>query len=72
MLKPGTLSCTEADLYAAKCSVVHSFTPDSDLTKAGKARVIGYAFGSANVDKLDQAAVFAGQSDQVNVHVRTP
>lgn len=71
MLKSGTLSCTESDLYAARCAVVHSFTPDSDLSKAGKARVIGYAFGSANVETLDHATTFAGRQDQVNVHVRT-
>jgi hypothetical protein len=69
MLNGRTLNCSARDLYAARCAVVHTFTPTSDLSKNGKARVIGYAFGPAEVEKLDQAGVLLGRTGQVNVHV---
>jgi hypothetical protein len=46
MLKGRSLPCTARELYAARCAVVHTFTPNSNLSKTGKARVIGYAFGN--------------------------
>ena len=70
MLRSYPLPCTARDLYAARCAVVHTFTPESDLSRKGKARVIGYGFGSAAVTELDKASAFANQSGQVNVHVR--
>jgi Bacteriocin-protection, YdeI or OmpD-Associated len=44
MLKGTSLPCTARELYAARCAVVHTFTPDSNLSKSGKARV--HAFHS--------------------------
>jgi hypothetical protein len=70
MLKSGSLKCTATDLFAARCAVVHTFTPESDLSKGGKARVMGYAFGAAELDKLDKASDMAAQGRQVNVHAR--
>lgn len=70
MLKSSSLKCTAIDLFAARCAVVHTFTPESDLSKRGKARVMGYAFGAAELDKLNKASDIAGQSRQVNVHAR--
>jgi hypothetical protein len=70
MLKGTSLPCTARELYAARCAVVHTFTPDSNLSKSGKARVIGYAYGKADVKKLDAATVLTGrQTGQVNVHI---
>lgn len=61
----------ERELYAARCAVVHTFTPESTLSKRGKARVIGYAYGEADVKKLDAATVLLGrQAGQVNVHIK--
>jgi hypothetical protein len=70
MLKGKSLPCTARELYAARCAVVHTFTPDSDLSKAGKARVVAYAYGKADVMKLDAATILADrQAGQVNVHM---
>ena len=67
MLKGKPLPCTARELYAARCAVVHTFTPDSDLSKAGKARVVAYAYGKAEVMKLHAATILAGrQAGQVN------
>ena len=65
------MSCTAKELYAARCAVVHTFTPDSNISKAGTARVIGYAYGNAELKKLDEATARSGrQLLQVNVHLR--
>jgi hypothetical protein len=54
MLQGTPLPCTGRELQAARCAVVHTFTPDSNLSKGGKARVIGYAYGKAGVKKLER------------------
>jgi hypothetical protein len=43
------------DLYAARCGVLHTLTPDSDLSKAGKATIVSYAWGNANLESLRSA-----------------
>jgi hypothetical protein len=40
------------DLYAARCGVLHSLTSKSNLTNAGAAREIAYAWGDANAATL--------------------
>jgi hypothetical protein len=46
MLLPNSkLKCSSIDLYAARCSMVHSSTAESDLSKTGKAKEIYYAHG---------------------------
>lgn len=71
VLSSGSLPCTAKELYAARCGVVHTFTPDSDISRAGNARIIAYAHGDADVKKLDEATALMGrQGIQVNVHLR--
>ena len=41
------------DLYAARCAVLHTMTPDSDLSASGRARMIAYAWGTAKTEFLD-------------------
>lgn len=56
LLPQTTWKCTSIDLYGARCAVVHTFTPDSDLSKAGKAKVIYYAHSGADVSKLEEVS----------------
>jgi hypothetical protein len=71
MVKGKSLPCTGRELYAARCAVVHTYTPDSNLSKAGKARVIGYALGKADLKKLNKATVLLRrEAGQVNVHMQ--
>jgi hypothetical protein len=49
-----TWKCTAVDLYGARCAVVHTFTPDSDLSKRGAAKVIYYAHSGADIAKLEE------------------
>ena len=52
ILQKAEYEVTAIDLYAARCGVLHAFSPNSDLFKNGKARRIAYSWGTANVDKL--------------------
>src|SRR6185295_5604635 len=40
LLSTGALSCTALDLYAARCGLLHTFTPNSKLSSDKKARRI--------------------------------
>jgi hypothetical protein len=70
MLPTALLNCDAIDLYAARCGVVHAFTLESDLSRADDARVVGHAFGAAELQKLNQATDILGRTQQVNVSVR--
>jgi len=71
MLPAKPLPATAADLYAARCAVLHTFTADSDMSKKGTARRIAYATGQAIAKEL-QARLDSdsmGRSDLVVVHI---
>jgi hypothetical protein len=44
--------CNPIDLYAARCSFVHSYTAQSKLSREGKAKEIGYAWGPERAREL--------------------
>ena len=70
LLKAKPLKCTSLDLYAARCGLVHTFTPDSQLSTLGKARVICYAWGTARVEDMQHTIDIKNKSDElVAVHV---
>lgn len=54
LLQAKPLACTAIDLYAARCGMVHIFTPDSELSVQGRARRICYAWGSARVENVQR------------------
>ena len=48
-LLPNTsLDCKAKDLYAARCSLVHSYRADPESSRKRKAKMIFYSWGSAN------------------------
>lgn len=49
--KSPTLTAT--DLYSARCAVLHTLASESDLSRAGTAKRIVYAWGNAEVGLLD-------------------
>jgi hypothetical protein len=54
-LLPGThLKCTSIDLYGARCGLVHTSSPESDLSKTGKASKIAYAWSPATSSDLEK------------------
>lgn len=50
---PG-LELNEVDLWAARCSVLHTFTSESDLSKAGTARELQYYTGDKSAPHIQQ------------------
>ena len=61
-----TLGCTALDLYAARCGVLHTGTPESRLYRTGRARQIVYAAEGnaadlqAFVKMLNDTSAFCG------------
>ena len=70
LLKAKPLACTAVDLYAARCGLLHTFTPDSKLSSEGEARRICYAWGTATAEDLQRATASMNATDRyVAVHV---
>jgi hypothetical protein len=69
-LLPATpLKCTALELYAARCGVVHTFSPDADLTRQGKARKIVYAMRPSQVGTLAETITLVGMKNYVAVQL---
>ncbi len=70
LLKAKPLRCTSLDLYAARCGLLHTFTPDSQLSSSGQAHVIYYAWGTAKAEDLQRTINLKNKSNElVAVHV---
>lgn len=52
MYKNRELSADPVDLYAARCSILHTLTPYSKLSAEKKAKIICYSWGNADIGKL--------------------
>ena len=70
LLKGKPLQCTSLELYAARCGLLHTFTPNSELSSLGKARRIYYAWGTASVRDLQRTIDLTNKTGEyVAVHV---
>jgi hypothetical protein len=70
LLKAKPLECTPLDLYAARCGLLHTFSPDSRLSSQGKARRICYAWGTGRAQDLQRTIDLTNKSTEyVAVHV---
>lgn len=56
ILPGSSIQCAGLELYAARCSVLHTLGWESDLSKSGKARSVFYSFGTDD-PTLAQAAL---------------
>jgi hypothetical protein len=69
MLKHYPLPCTSLELYAARCGILHTLTPSSDLSKKKGVRQISYAWGNASHIDLENTIQVLGNRSLVAVHV---
>ena len=69
LLPNAGLACSAMDLYAARCSLLHSYTAESRLSRKGKARPIFYAWGTSRVKDLQQLINYVGTYPALAVHV---
>src|SRR5437016_7477104 len=54
LLSTNALYCTAIDLYASRCGLLHTFTPNSKLSSDKKARRICYAWGNSPGEDLQR------------------
>jgi len=67
LFKAKPLPCTSLDLYAARCGLLHTYTPYSNLTAIGKARIICCAWGAATVQDLQNKIKLTNNSGKYAV-----
>jgi hypothetical protein len=63
------LPCRAIDLYSARCGVLHTMTAESTLIESGKAKPISYAWGNADVLKLQALVDHDRPGECVAVHI---
>ena len=64
LLATKQLNCTAIDLYAARCGLLHTFTPNSKLSSNQQARRICYAHGDARVEDLQRTIDLANTGNR--------
>ena len=69
MYKNRKLEATSTDLYAARCSILHTLSPDSTLSKKGKANIVVYAWGTANINDYKEVSEHRDIHNQTFVHI---
>jgi hypothetical protein len=68
LLTQGTFEFTDVDFWAARCSVLHTFTSESELSSKGKAREIQY-FSGPKDSPMGRAFVTATRQIDNGKHV---
>jgi hypothetical protein len=69
-MKPeSTFSWTALDLYGARCGTLHSFGPDSELSKNAKVRKVLYASAESDPKKLAELISLGQMNDYVVIHI---
>jgi hypothetical protein len=69
LLPNGQLDCSAIDIYSARCALVHTYGATSALTESGKARSIGYAWGTRKPEEAQQVLDQVGITDHIFIHV---
>lgn len=62
-------SCNATDLWGARCGLIHTFTADSDLSRKNKARKIVYAWGTSEINTLNEMILLGKMNDYVAVKI---
>lgn len=64
------LEAEAIDLYSARCAILHTLTPHSDLSNNKKAKVVAYAWGNASANTGNKVTNIAENEQQtVFVHI---
>lgn len=65
-----SFGCSATDLYAARCGILHTFTGNSRLLEQGNAKSIAYAWGDADVGRLQVRLDQAHPGRCTAIHIR--
>jgi hypothetical protein len=71
LLPDSQLSCTATDLYAARCSLLHSYSAESRLGRGGAASELFYVWGIGDEQELQTAIDLVGTRDARVVRVES-
>jgi hypothetical protein len=63
------LPCTALELYAARCGLLHTLTPNSSLSEKKGVRQLAYAWGTAKQEDLDKSMKPSDNKKYVAVHI---
>ena len=69
MLPGSGLPCSSRDLYSARCAILHSYSAESRQTRHGLARLLFYAWGTADSAKLQRLIEAEGSTNAVAVQL---
>ena len=69
MLKKYPLPCTAIELYAARCGILHTLTPNASLNEKKDVRFISYAWGTSQQKDLEKVIELINFPGLVAVHV---
>ncbi len=69
MLQKYPLPCTAEELYAARCGILHTLTPNTKLSERKGVRQISYAWGIAKQKDLEESLNLLDYPEYVAVHV---
>jgi len=69
LMPDSDLSCSSTDLYAARCSLLHSYSAESKLSREGKASQVFYAWGNADEKDLQKLIDWVNTHDAKAVHI---
>ena len=69
LLRAKPLGCTALELFGARCGILHAAAAESDLFKKGKVRMVIYAWGKGDVEKIRKSTERLERYDIVAVHV---
>lgn len=69
MYKEKPLDPRPIDLYAARCAILHTMTPDSNLSNNNQAVRISYAWGNASLEALKKSTEALSLGELSCVHL---
>jgi len=62
-------SVSSLDLYSARCGVLHTMTPKSDLSKKLKAKQLYYSWGDSSSELLKESIKLTGKENVSVIHI---
>ena len=69
MIVENSLPCNSEELYAARCAILHSLSPNSDLSEKHGVRMISYAWGNADQNQLIESMKLLDYTKSAVLHI---
>ena len=63
------LNTSSLNLYAARCAILHTMTPNSKLSNNNKAVPLDYAWGKATIEELEKSNAIIKKGNMSCIHI---